>query len=523
MSTLPETRLDRLVPLMSIDEARPLLQNAFDIMNPWYKTVVLTHNLRIGQFVSPGAIAIEALKTGNCSIVLSWIFFAERNNDLVTNPDPSKCAVNKFCDSLGRVRKYPNIFTPLERLFVIAHEYAHILYAHSRWKNTKATVLWRQRFPQLQREEFDKLAAIAQEIQANNFAIRLTLNGDYSKMPFEKLYFEKDCERLPIGDIIQWLLDNPNSKSNQLANERKPGKKLKIIIRRGKPTDGDGEPIDLSDYDEIEIEEEEGDPLEHVKFTQDEDGNVVEGDAGGDYETVVKQQNQKFTNATKQANAKHGQGSPSGVADLLAEFEPDDKVTLKLNVPATLKAILRPITEAEIDTYSRVNARSGKGIIKKGKSTRPKNGARILAMLDISGSMSAKEINKGLGVLHNTGLPVDIKLFNTKIEDEVYTVDDWRKLDKIKLKSGGGTSFTPVINHIADKINDYSFIVVFSDGGFYESTYIIPDPVSKNHKKVCWVITTYDDSGKGAVISNSENGAEFQARLGNHAGKILVV
>lgn len=106
----------------------------------------------------------------------------------------------------------------------------------------------------------------------------------------------------------------------------------------------------------------------------------------------------------------------------------------------------------------------------------------ILVAVDTSGSVNKKELQEFFNEIHyiyNTGATVDIIECDYKIQ-RIYP---YKGKFEGKIKGGGGTLFSPVINHYNKYRDSYSTLVFFTDG-------FAPIDDFKVTKQMIWVITS---------------------------------
>lgn len=108
-----------------------------------------------------------------------------------------------------------------------------------------------------------------------------------------------------------------------------------------------------------------------------------------------------------------------------------------------------------------------------------KTTAKILVLIDESGSVSEPELYDFLNEIHHMSKKIDIEIhpFDTKVMKEV----KYNKKGQFKRTNCGGTSFTAAVNYYNDN-KQYNSCIIFTDG-FAETP-----PVC--HKKLLWVISS---------------------------------
>ena len=149
-----------------------------------------------------------------------------------------------------------------------------------------------------------------------------------------------------------------------------------------------------------------------------------------------------------------------------------DKIMAEKEPPYDYKSILRIFRKTVISSESRLtrmkpNRRFGYEVMGRKMSY----STRLLVVCDTSGSMSNREIAKGLGMVcgfFKVGIPqIDVVQFDVNVYDS--TLQKYTKKPKfMKTVSRGGT----VVEDILDYVNNrskikYDGIVLYSDGGFF--------------------------------------------------------
>lgn len=108
---------------------------------------------------------------------------------------------------------------------------------------------------------------------------------------------------------------------------------------------------------------------------------------------------------------------------------------------------------------------------------------RLLFALDVSGSVSSEELQKGLATLNQCfkyGIEsIDVIQFDTEIKGATLTLKKARK--SLEIVGRGGTSFDPVMAYI-DKNRDYDGLIIFTDG--YAQRPLLP---KNNRTKIFWL------------------------------------
>ena len=114
---------------------------------------------------------------------------------------------------------------------------------------------------------------------------------------------------------------------------------------------------------------------------------------------------------------------------------------------------------------------------------------KLLFALDVSGSVSTKELQKGLSMLNQCfkyGIEsIDVIQFDTQVKGAPLTVK--KAKNSLEITGRGGTDFSPVIEYI-DTNRDYDGLIIFTDG------YAPRPPMPKNHRtRILWLFNDEDN------------------------------
>ncbi|OQX99613.1 MAG: hypothetical protein B6I24_02145 [Bacteroidetes bacterium 4572_128] len=90
---------------------------------------------------------------------------------------------------------------------------------------------------------------------------------------------------------------------------------------------------------------------------------------------------------------------------------------------------------------------------------------KLLVAVDVSGSVSSKDLNKAFSIINRFfkyGIEViDVIQFDTEIKGKTMTLK--KAIKKVQIKGRGGTDFNPVMKYI-DKNKSYDGLIIFTDG-----------------------------------------------------------
>lgn len=131
---------------------------------------------------------------------------------------------------------------------------------------------------------------------------------------------------------------------------------------------------------------------------------------------------------------------------------------------------------------------------------------RLLVAVDVSGSMTSKELEHGFSLINQFfkyGIPcIEVIQFDTEIKGKTMTLKSARH--EIQIIGRGGTSFTPLMEFLGAH-NEYDGMIIFTDG--YAD---IPPPPKNRYTRILWIFnheTNYRANypslkhlGKGAFI-----------------------
>lgn len=119
---------------------------------------------------------------------------------------------------------------------------------------------------------------------------------------------------------------------------------------------------------------------------------------------------------------------------------------------------------------------------------------KLLFALDVSGSVSTQELQKGLSVLNRFfkyGIErIDVIQFDTEIKTQPMILK--KAQHHIEITGRGGTDFSPVMDFI-DQNRIYDGLIVFTDG--YAPR---PHPPTNFYTKILWLFNNEDNYRAGA-------------------------
>ena len=108
---------------------------------------------------------------------------------------------------------------------------------------------------------------------------------------------------------------------------------------------------------------------------------------------------------------------------------------------------------------------------------------RLLVAVDVSGSMSSRELTQGFSMINQFfkyGVPViDVIQFDTEIKDAVLTLKKARH--EVRVLGRGGTDFSPVMAYL-DSHREYDGLIIFTDG--YAA---VPAPSKNRRTRILWL------------------------------------
>ncbi|HNW46859.1 MAG TPA: VWA-like domain-containing protein [Thermotogota bacterium] len=153
---------------------------------------------------------------------------------------------------------------------------------------------------------------------------------------------------------------------------------------------------------------------------------------------------------------------------------------------------------ARVRTYLRSHPREGGGILLKGKT--PLKMEQILILLDTSSSMRKEDYNQFIGViksLRSERRSFSIMQWDTARQSEPVPVERFMRLEKPRLRGGGGTNMRAGVLEASKRYPQFKRIIVVTDGHTPYFTKMNPSPVP-----VIWALTSNARfaNADGAVI-----------------------
>lgn len=165
-------------------------------------------------------------------------------------------------------------------------------------------------------------------------------------------------------------------------------------------------------------------------------------------------------NMIDKAISKSRGNLPANISDILELFSRDAKVSWK--------KVLRNL-------FSNKKANSRRTIMRQDRRFPTREDLKgktkdrtfdVIAIADVSGSMSNAEELEGLNELHDICKSFNLELKLIQVDTEVHDIETFTKKTKLfNRKAAGGTYIYPAIEYILDKKIPYDAIIIITDGG----------------------------------------------------------
>jgi len=282
----------------------------------------------------------------------------------------------------------------------------------------------------------------------------------------------------------------------------------------------------------VDLKEDDTSENYYAELNKHSNKYSVETDANGNMELVIKDPNGKeigrmkitmCSNKDKQSDGKSNGDIPELAKEVIRQAIKeayDQTIRQRGDIPSGLekaiqewlappvvswRTLLKQFVAASIKSghkmsWKRPNRRFGA----EQKGTMSDRNIQINVAIDTSGSISTEDYKAFIAELHEIQAcykgSITILECDAEIQNE-YKLTKYSKMN-LKFKGGGGTSFKPIFEHIADKKIKTDCLVFFTDG------YGDQESCKKPNYPVLWVLSTSKQQIKfpfGHTISLVDN------------------
>lgn len=220
------------------------------------------------------------------------------------------------------------------------------------------------------------------------------------------------------------------------------------------------------------------------------DIDLVDRDEGDKMEsegTVIQKGTGEFENDDKRAMkiaeiVSVARQAGSGLGGLIQEIE--QLLKPKLNWKSILKTVvLNEIRKNVITTYAKLNRRNGDL-----PATKNVNKAKVWVLIDVSGSVwheIVEFVSELSGIIKNAS-EVELIYWDDGIQE-------WQKIKRmeqvnLKVRGGGGTVISAVLNEVMKKMKRNDMMIVFTDGYWFDEKRAVEILKTMKMKKI--LVTT---------------------------------
>lgn len=372
--------------------------------------------------------------------------------------------------------KYVESLSIEELAGVLAHEILHFLLRHTqRTRELKKKI---ELYGRKEDRKFYLLMNIAQDIVVNAILVRNGLKlpkGGYLPMEGSNNEMYIDVEDMN-GKVVR--VQDPDKKSAEDVY-------FEIKDLEFDDSDSDGTRDDdetLSFHEEFPEEgsEEGGGGRSSGRHSKDTGGSESYSDGEEGASNGKRNVNDFMKSPEELLNEAYTYAKLQGKAPLGIERYVDEALKPKVNWKAVLRRFVTKAIPSNY-TYLKPNKNSPENIFLPGveKSQRVMG----LIAIDTSGSISREELTQFISEIKWIARNYQIDIETIVCDAEVHSILRLRSqkdLEKLELKGGGGTDFTPVFDE-ANKRNP-KFLIFFTDG---YGTF----PEKRPNYPVIWVVT----------------------------------
>ncbi|MCU0287225.1 MAG: VWA-like domain-containing protein [Acidobacteria bacterium] len=297
--------------------------------------------------------------------------------------------------------------------------------------------------PYTRKKEIDSLSYRASNITVQEY-LKTSLGFEYARDVFGTDAFDRKHFEFYYDKLIEQI---QNSGSSTTGEEQKNG---------GTPTGGDQEADNTQKADNAGSDGSDGNnghPPQLEDYIDSESGveNCENWEKNDYYENLI---NEKISEA--ESTNSWGSLSRNVKEKILATLKPKvDYRSILKSFRASILSVSRRLSRMKPSRRYDFQYMGSKRDFT----------TKILFAVDVSGSISSKDLAKGFSIVNRFfkyGIEqLDVISFDTEIKGEKLSLKKARR--EIKVLGRGGTNFQPLMDYI-DRYREYDGLIIFTDG-----------------------------------------------------------